>query len=290
MGENIKVIKSCTDQGIDALVEFAFRINNDIKHSSTFCSSTKSGIQKDIANGIKNNSVAVCIIEDCLVGVLNCYIDSEKNNADCMLLIDSTKCNYNDVAKDLFIKIKSQFDDKMKYTFFFPKQNTECSSFLEAIQARQEVNEYCLIFTKDQNTSYKSSAKVTELTKDYYEQFIELHDKIFPGVYISGKEVINDIGKNHFVFSIVENGCLNAYGVFRIYGAKRATAEIIGVRDSFRGKGYGRAILGHLIYTAFSTFNTEIIDLIVDGDNKNAISLYLDMGFTIESENCCYIA
>lgn len=27
---------------------------------------------------------------------------------------------------------------------------------------------------------------------------------------------------------------------------------------------------------------------IIVGDNENAIHLYLDLGFEVESENCCY--
>ena len=31
------------------------------------------------------------------------------------------------------------------------------------------------------------------------------------------------------------------------------------------------------------------VDLIVEGNNENAIRLYLDLGFTVKSENCRYV-
>ncbi|WP_408629726.1 GNAT family N-acetyltransferase [Alkaliphilus flagellatus] len=38
---------------------------------------------------------------------------------------------------------------------------------------------------------------------------------------------------------------------------KRATAEIISVEEKYRGKGYGKAILNHLIETVFQNYNIK---------------------------------
>lgn len=70
---------------------------------------------------------------------------------------------------------------------------------------------------------------------------------------------------------------------------RSATAEIVAVKEGYRGKGYGRAILSYLIDKAFTFFEADKIDLIVEEDNEKAISLYLDLGFVIVTENKCYI-
>ncbi len=126
------------------------------------------------------------------------------------------------------------------------------------------------------------------MPEKHYQQFIELHDSIFPDIYISGKDIINDIGNHHFVYAMIGNEQLLAYCVLKLNSGERCTAEIVAVREGFRYKGYGRAVLTHMVTKAFENYGKESVDLIVEGDNENAIRLYLNLGFAVESENCCY--
>jgi len=185
--------------------------------------------------------------------------------------------------------MRAQMNSQFHYTFFFSKENIECSTFLKSLSAFQKPNEYGLLIQKKNSCQAKKSKSVQILPTEYNQRFIELHDTIFPDVYISGKEIILDIGKNHFVFSLIENDLIKAYSVLFLRGNPRATAEIIAVHPDYHHQGYGRTILSHLIYSAFNDFGLEAVDLIVDSDNANALDLYLKMGFIIEFENHCYI-
>lgn len=283
-------ILTCTELQMDILVDFAYELNNHVEHSSAFCSNSKSVIREDFSERISQNKLFACWNDVEITGLLSCYVDKPKNNADCSLLIDSRKCDYHTAAGMLFKKFKLLNDNNMKCTFFFPKENIECASFLESIHAVRQVNEYRLILGKRQAVVSPSNHAITELPGSYHAAFIELHDTIFPGVYISGADIIKDIGKGHFVYSIIEKGVLSAYSVLKLNEGRCATAEAVAVRENHRGKGYGRAILGYLIDQAYNLFNVEEIDLIVEGDNEKAIKLYSDMGFRIETENMCYIA
>lgn len=290
MKENCISIMYCKEQQLNSITEFAYKMNINREHASTFCYKSKSAIREDFSKGISKNCVLACWYDDEIIGILNCFIDEAKNNADCTILIDSKKCDYNIVARLLFEKFKASNDTNMKYTFFFPVENVECSNFLESINANRQVNEYYLIFEKKNVNINISDLNVIELPTDYYTSFIELHYTIFPGVYISGTDVIKDIGKKHNIYSIIEGGVLIAYSVLRLNRDKIATVEIIAVKEEFRGKGYGRAVLSYLIKAAFTSFEADKIDLVVDGNNEKAIRLYLDLGFTIATENRCYIA
>ncbi|MDD4297970.1 MAG: GNAT family N-acetyltransferase [Ruminiclostridium sp.] len=290
MKENCISILYCTQQQLNNIIEFAYKMNIDREHASTFCAISKSAIREDFSEGISKNCVLACWNNDEIIGILSCFIDEVKNNADCTILIDSRKCDYNTIARLLLEKFRIANDANMKYTFFFPTENVECANFLESINANRQVNEYYLILEKKNADNNTSNLNVIELPTNSYNSFIELHDTIFPGVYISGADVIKDIGKIHFIYSIIENEILIAYSVLRLNRDRSATAEIIAVKENFRGKGYGRAVLSYLIKTAFTSFTLDKIDLIVDGNNDKAIRLYLDLGFTIVTENRCYIA
>jgi len=283
---NITVKKAMTAD-LEELSQFACIINGIKERSSNFCYKDPEHIRQEFKESINSGNLVECRIASHLVGILNCYVDHEKHNADCSLLIEAGQ-NYDSIAKLLLDETRKQFDSSMKYTFFFPKENTDCSNFLDKIGAHREVNEYCLLLKLGNLKLPTSSYKVAELPEEYYNQFISLHDSIFPEIYISGKEVINDIGKNHYIYAIIENGQIIAYSVLRSGGKNRVTAEIVAVRDGFRRKGYGRVVLSYLACQAFDTYGMDYVDLIVDSDNENAIKLYLDLGFVVESENCCY--
>lgn len=288
------MIRKCTNHDLSQMVELAFKMNNQKEHHSAFCYSTRESILKEFESSIMSEQYIMVgnFRNGQLTGLLYCYIDKEKKNADCIgPFIDSESEDYIILAKQLFEYIRNNIDIKIKYTFFFSKENIKCKEFLESINAVRKTNEYELLLQKELFIPYQKKIKISELDKVYYNQLIQLQDFIFPGIYVSGKDIIEDINKSRTVFSIIEDDKLVAYSVLKTYEkSKSATAEIIAVDERYRGKGYGRAILNHLIESAFQNHNIEEIELIVDGDNETAISLYLSLGFIIKSENCCYIA
>lgn len=288
------MIRECTNSDLDQMVELAFQLNNQIDHYSAFCPISRKSIRMEFETAIdsKQHMIVGSFRDNKLTGLLNCYFDIEKKNADCSgPFIDSTTEDYLSFAKQLFDFIKRHVDVEMKYTFFFSKENMECRNFLESINADRKVNEYELLLKKESFMPYPNTVEINNLNETYYNQFIQLHDFIFPNIYVSGKDIVEDINKNRFVFSIIDDNKLIAYSVLRLYkNAKIATAEIIGVDEKYRRKGYGKAILNHLLEFSFQKNVIEEIELIVDGDNDTAISLYQSLGFIIKAENCCYIA
>lgn len=288
MDDSIKINHGSLSD-LDQYVDFAFRINRQIERSSSFCSKSEPSIRKDLLGSIKNNNLTGAWKSDQIIGMISTYVDASKNNVDCFILIDSDLCKYDEIAKVLLDSMRAQMKSQFHYTFFFSNENIECSTFLKSLNAFQKPNEYGLLVHKMNSDQVKKSEKVQILPKAYHERFIELHDTIFPDVYISGKEIISDIEKNHYVFAFIEKGLIKAYSVLFLKGNPRATAEIIAVHQDFRHQGYGRTILSHLIYSAFNDFGLEAVDLIVDSDNANALQLYLKMGFIIEFENQCYV-
>lgn len=288
------MIRKCTKHDLHQMVELAFKMNNQKEHYSAFCSLTRKSIHDEFEASVlsEEHMMVGSFRGDQLTGLLICFIDRERQNADCAgPFIDSSEEDYMVLAKQLFEFAKDSIDVEMKYTFFFSKENVNCKEFLDSINADRKVNEYELVLKKEFFIPYLKKVKISNLDKAYYNQFIDLHDYICPDIYVSGKDIIEDIGKSRIVFSIIEDDKLVAYSVLRTYkNAKTATAEIIAVEEKHRGKGYGKAILNYSIEFAFHNYNIEEIELIVDGDNETAISLYLSLGFTIKAENCCYVA
>ena len=281
-------IRNASKNDLDELVDFAFKMNNQKETSSSFCSKNETSIRKDILDSIRNKKVIGAWISDDLVGMISIYIDKDKHNIDCFIFIDSNQCDYNEVAKLLMDAMMHDLPDDYHYTFFFSKENIECSNFLTTMHAVKKTNEYGMIFLSQRVTHIQKSDKVMILPKIFYQDFVELHDTTFPGIYISGKEIMEDFGKNHYVFALIEDDEIRAYSVLQLHRNKRATAEVIAVNEHYLHQGYGRMVLFHLLHVAIHELGMDMVDLIVDSDNLYALKLYMDTGFTIEFENHSY--
>lgn len=282
------IVSACTIEQIDEIVDFAFRLNNEIQNSSTFCPKLKKSIQEEFLQSIANKSIFALWQNNNVIAVINYYLDESRNNADCNLLIDAQVVDYNFAANNLLRKIRMLNQDDTSYKFFFPKENQNCTLFLKSIQARRGVNEYQLMLNRDMFLNIEPRFYAFDLPIQYFPDFLELYDEIFPNSYVSAEEILKGLGTRHFVFSIIEQECLIAISVLRLNENSTATAELIGVRHNHRGKGFGKSILSYLIRKAFNSMKVSKIDLIVDSDNQNAIELYLKLGFTLQQENCCY--
>jgi ribosomal protein S18 acetylase RimI-like enzyme len=282
------IIRKAVKNDLDEMVDFAFKMNNQKETSSSFCSKNETYIRKDLLDSIRNKKVIGAWIFDDLVGMISTYIDKEKHNIDCFIFIDSNQCDYDEVAKLLMDEMTQDVSDDYRYTFFFSKENKECSNFLTTMHAVKKTNEYGMIFLRQQATHVQKSDQMMVLPEIFYQDFVELHDTTFSEIYISGKEIMADLGKNRHVFSLIEDDQIKAYSVLFLHGNKRATAEVIAVNEHYLHQGYGRTALAHLLHVAIHELGMEMVDLIVDSDNSYALKLYLDIGFTIEFENHSY--
>lgn len=280
-------IRAFLPQELDTLAEFAAVLNGSPATGSAFCCARPGQIRADFA---ENMLTSLATWQDGQpVGLLSCYYDREKSGADCTLLI-APDADYAKTAAALFARMRDMVGRKVKYTFYFPAENAAQAAFLKALGARRQVNEYLLGAEKETFTPPPSPWGVRPLERGEEEAFAALHDEVFPNLYANGQDLLNARGKGRFVFVTDEAGP-NAYGVLLVReGDACAVAEIIGVREGFRGQGRGRAILAALAQQAFETFGAGRVELIVDSDNRKALSLYTAAGFELKQENYCYIA
>ena len=120
---------------------------------------------------------------------------------------------------------------------------------------------------------------IAELTEDQYEDFCALHDKLFPGTYYSGRDII---GRSDNVRKVFVTDPVTGY----IYVEPRpefgtANLEFIGVDPANRGQGLGQALLSKGIDYVFSFDSIKEIALAVREDNP-ARRLYEKVGFIME--------
>jgi len=121
------------------------------------------------------------------------------------------------------------------------------------------------------------------LDPPYTEGFVALHDRLFPGTYYSGQQILARLGERDRVYITRDEGnAVNGYIYAKVEdGPDSAYIDFLGVAEQARRKGLGSALtcaaVGWLL--TFSHVNT--IALTVRGTNTPAVALYQRLGFVL---------
>lgn len=280
-----------TAADLEAVADFLYAVNAKPAYASTFCPGRRDDIYEEFSRSAGEGCLVVYREEGEIRGVSNCFIDEGKNRADVNLLIaQEAEGNYRRIAKKLLTALLERTGGDMKLVFYFPVQNENLRMFLTSASAKMEENEYGLLLARGEERNLaKEEDGITDLESADFKEFSALHDAVFPDIYLSGKDIVEDEGGKRSVFVIKTDGRVSAYGVLLRKGEARWTVEVLAVRDCCRQRGLGRRLLSHMIRQAFAVPGVKELDLVVDCCNKNACNLYFDTGFSVEFENCCYI-
>ncbi|HUN21996.1 MAG TPA: N-acetyltransferase [Anaerolineales bacterium] len=119
---------------------------------------------------------------------------------------------------------------------------------------------------------------------DLAEQFCQLHDQIFPQVYISGHAILTQLDDTHRIELALQTGQVVGYCYHTAdFNAQEGYIEYLGVAPAARGQGWGQKLLSSALNLHFNHFGLEQTSLTVDEENSNAQSLYERVGFRLET-------
>jgi ribosomal protein S18 acetylase RimI-like enzyme len=119
---------------------------------------------------------------------------------------------------------------------------------------------------------------------DLAEQFCQLHDRLFPQVYIRGSEILAQLDDTHRIDLALHAGQVVGYCYhYADFNAQEGYIEYLGVAPAARGQGWGQRLLSTALDWHFNTLHLEQTSLTVDEENSNAQSLYERVGFRLET-------
>ncbi|MHB8136476.1 MAG: GNAT family N-acetyltransferase [Anaerolineaceae bacterium] len=115
------------------------------------------------------------------------------------------------------------------------------------------------------------------------QEFVGLHDTLFPGTYATGQRILEKIDGQHQVF-VYKNGNEIMGYLYTVIDEDTAdgSIEFIGVREDARGKGIGRQLLQTALHWLFEIKLVPKVMLVVNDDLSNARSLYESVGFRLK--------
>jgi ribosomal protein S18 acetylase RimI-like enzyme len=232
-------------------------------------------------------SVEECFVlaydDDILIGALG--FDGDTKNGTAEIWGPFIEVGKWYIANDLWEALIEVIPVNIKkLNMFINKKNKNCIKFAEGIEFLR-LGGYSILSIDEEAVSKLPDERCPELSKEYYDEFIMLHNKVFKGAYYTGEDIIDRISENRKVFMVVVDESLAGF----IYTEGEpefgeGSIEFFAVQEEQRGKRIGARLIAGALKWLFSLENIKKIILSVNLENSNAIKLYKHVGFSQEHE------
>lgn len=274
-----------TKHDINNIAEFIAEMNIQKTHHIGFCGTDKDEILNYLQEEFEEMRAEDCFViateENKLIAVLGYEPDFERGLAELWgpFIKNSDWVN---TAQELWQSLIESFPKEIKSVSIFPDElNQNYSKFADTIGFKNK-KKHCILKCKKDGWKYCERTALPEINNIFSNSFTELHDKLFPGTYYSGANILDRLDEKSKVFFISENHDLSGY----IYVESEEEfgdgyIHFIGVKESERGKGIGKHLLKSGVNWLFTSENINALELCVDSSNSAALKLYESVGFVI---------
>ena len=285
-------IKYLDETYLEASISLMAKYNKEKCYQIGYCAVPVDSIRKDLVESLKDeeNKLIGVIEEGVLVGVIDLDIDSKKKTIDMVgpFIEKQEEEEWLAIGKELFDFIFKEFDSDYEYLFFIHQENKIGKKLLENIQVELRGDEYVLKIERDGiKPGLIDDTGIISIDTEQYEEVITLHDGIWPGVYYSGQELIEQLDENHQIFSAKNKEEIEGY-IFVEKEVERGYVHFLAVKEPYRGAGIGRKLLNKALKWAFANNNIKKLSLCVEVENEKALSLYYNLGFEVENAYTAY--
>ena len=279
----IRVIRG-NKNSIKELSEFIGRINKLPEKNIGYLGEDPLEIEESLRDYFPENTIENFFVlayeDEKLVGVLGMDIDEEKGVGEALGPFIDTD-NYKETETILFTEIDKILPTSLKrINMYFNKENKRCKEISEKLEG-EYLKEFYYMGVNKENFLSIGSKDITEVEKDDYKEFIELHEEIFKEPYYSGQDIINRLNEDRKVLIFKDENSKGYMYVEYNEEFHEGSIEFIGVKEESRGLGIGKKLLSSGINWLFSNKNLEVINLNTSTDNK-AFYLYKSLGFNTE--------
>jgi GNAT superfamily N-acetyltransferase len=219
-----------------------------------------------------------------IVGALGFDADLEKQRAYVWGPV-VTAAAWDEVAEQLWRQVAAKLPaSNQRLDVFCHTQNGRVQAWAGRREIPFHSQQFIMAFDRAQLAQLPPAA-TTDLVPGLHQQFIDLHELSFPKTYYSGPEIIGRLNAEQRVLVVAEGAKLLGYTYIEAkpeFG--EGHIEFIAVDQGARGKGVGLTLLAGALRWLFGFESVSSIELVVDGANPAARSLYRRAGFTTRYE------
>ncbi len=241
--------------------------------------------EREIANLDQIGEIVFVIAshEAKLMGAMGCEFDRELGwgwlRGPFVTLSDP---DWKIVAQSLFRSLKDALPVEIqRFNTFLDIANVRGNEFYQELGFEQRSLTHVYNITVPQSP-FEPGRNCEHLTPEWQNDFVALHQTIFPKTYATGQQMIEKIGEKQQVFVSIQDGLLMGYiNVLIAEESGFGSVEFVGVREEARGKGVGRQLLQSALHWLFDEKGVAEATLVVSDALTNARSLYESVGFKL---------
>ncbi|MGH0426156.1 GNAT family N-acetyltransferase [Bacillus pretiosus] len=261
---------------------FIASMNKDATHYVGYCGDEKEELLQTIIHDFSDigweQSFVVTYENNKIIGVLGFDVDEVKKCAEIwgpFIIVE----NWEEVAlhmwKELIEKMPFHIE---KFYGFYHVENNNCARLMKDLHAKEQDQHSILIL---KNIPRKRViCNVEEALPKIFEQFIALHNNVFPNAYYEGIEIIERLSDTNKLFVSMKNDKLEGYVYVEVNPEfQEANIEFIATTENSRRKGVGERLLQGAIQYIFSFQGMREIELCLNTNNDGAMKLYKKVGF-----------
>lgn len=268
---------------VEDVALFIANMNKDAIHHVGYCGDEKKEVLHTILHDFSDigweKSFVVTYEGNKIIGVLGFGVDEVRKCAEIWGPFIKAE-NWEEVAlhmwKELIKKVPFHIE---KFYGFYHVENNNCARLMKNLYAKEQDRHS--IFSLSHNiVEERSICNVEEALPKVFEQFISLHNHIFPNTYYKGNEIIERLSDTNKLFVSMKNGKLEGYVYVEVNPEfHEANIEFIATAENSRRKGVGEQLLQGAIQYIFSFQRMREIELCLNTNNDRAMKLYKKVGF-----------
>ena len=275
----IKAEKKLTIAKISEIQELYERCNNN--DSTKYSFDENSDFQKD--NEINN---FLLYEKNKLDAIINIFAPTKKEAEITALTLPSErkKGYFNELIKCLIKELNKREIRSILYVCD-NKSIVGKEVINNHIGAEYEFSEYLMKHKKSNEIKIENNNIKIELAKEIdLERYIEINNRAFNNENEETQEIIKEIfnSKKRILYGIIYKK--EIIGMIGIYEEEKRN-YIYGfcIEPKYQKKGIGKYVLNEIVQVCMSKNNKEI-ELEVQTQNENALNVYKNVGFEIETE------
>ena len=268
---------------IEEVASFMASMNKDATHHVGYCGDEKEEVLHTILHDFSDigweKSFVVTYEDNKIIGVLGFDVDEVKKCAEIWGPFIITE-NWGEVAlhmwKELIENVPFHIE---KFYGFYHVENNNCAHLMKVLHAKEQ-DRHSIFRLSNSGVKQHTICNVEEALPQVFEQFIALHNNVFPNTYYEGNEIIERVNNTNKLFVSVENDRLEGYVYVEVNPEfQEADIEFIATAEESRGKGIGECLLRAAIQHVFSFQGMREIVLCLNTNNDGAMKLYKKVGF-----------
>ncbi|PFC84564.1 GNAT family N-acetyltransferase [Bacillus anthracis] len=267
---------------VEDVALFIANMNKDAIHYVGYCGDEKKEVLHTILHDFSDigweKSFVVTYEDNKIIGVLGFDVDEGKRCAEIWGPFIKAE-NWEEVAlhmwKELIEKVPFHIE---KFYGFYHVENNNCARLMKKLYAKEQDRHS--IFILNNIVEQRIICNVEEALPQVFEQFIALHNHVFPNTYYEGNEIIERLSDTNKLFVSMKNGKLEGYVYVEVNPEfHEANIEFIATAENSRRKGVGEQLLQGAIQYIFSFQEMKEIELCLNTNNDRAMKLYKKVGF-----------